>query len=315
MKRNIILKKYYYICSVCGNKSFLKIYRVSLFNVCVCCICGVVCLNPRMDERGYINYYRNQYYNNYFLKKKFRKQQEIKKISREIKIFNDLKKYITKKSKIIEIGCGNGANLMILKGKGFNSLVGIEPAIECFKNLKKIENIKFFNQSLFEFTSKFDNKEKFDCVILSHILEHFVEPDKELKTIASLIKSGSILYILVPCIYEPKNPFSQFCIPHTFYFSEVTLKTLLEKSGFLIKKCFKNFNNGEITVIAEKSKKPLVSTINDLKESEKILTHLKKNNKFYIKAKIRIKIEELIIKIFGEEIYLYVRKFLKKILS
>lgn len=308
-------KKYHYNCSVCGNNSFSKIYGVSVFNVCVCRTCGVVCLNPRMDERGYIDYYRNQYYGNYAPKIEAKKPYNKNlKNSRGVKIFNDLQKYVAIKSRIIEIGCGNGKNLITFRNKGFNNLTGLEPASDCFKKLQKFYGIRFFNQSLSEFATNFDIDRKFDCVILSHMLEHFVEPEKALRIIANIIKPEGILYILVPYLYGLKNPFSQFCIPHTFYFSDVTLKTLLRNSGFLVEKHFESPTKDEIALLAKKSSECLISVRNNPSEYKKVLLYLKGNRIVYIKMRIRRTIEELVIRMFGENIYLYIRNFLKKII-
>jgi len=307
-------KKNHYNCSVCGGNSFSKIYGVSVFNICACRICGVVCLNPRMSEEDYMDYYRSQYYRNYISKTEVKKlySKNFKNI-RGIKIFNDLKNYITIKSRIIEIGCGNGENLAMLKSKGFNNLIGLDPSLECSRELQKIYGIKFFNQSLSKFAIEFNDKEKFDCVILSHVLEHFVEPDKSLRTIANIIKPEGIIYILVPHLYGFKNPFSQFCIPHTFYFSNVTIEALLKNSGLAVERYFESPSKDEIIIFAKKTNKPLVFAINNSREYERVLVYLNRNKMIYIKAMIRRGIEEFIIKVFGEDIYLYIRNFFKNI--
>jgi SAM-dependent methyltransferase len=310
------MEKYYYNCSICGDNSFFKIYGINIFNVCVCRTCGVVCLNPRMDEGGYIDYYRNQYYGNYMPKVEVKKP-SVKNLknSRGVKIFNDLQKYVAIKSRIIEIGCGKGDNLIILKNKGFNNLIGLEPAFDYFKELQKINGIRFFNQSLSEFATEFNGKAKFDCVILSHMLEHFVEPEKALRIIANIMKPEGVLYILLPYLYGPKNPFSQFCIPHTFYFSDVTLKALLRNSGFVVEKHFESPTKDEIALLAKKSSEHLIPIRDNPSEYKKVLFYLKGNRIVYIKMRIRRTIEELVIRMFGENIYLYIRNFLKKIIN
>jgi len=287
IKRNII-----YNCSVCGENSFLKIYGVSVFNVCVCRTCGVVCLNPRMDEGGYVDYYRNQYYRNYQPKIEVKKPVRIEKTFRGVKIFNDLQKYVSPKSRIIEIGCGEGENLIVFKNKGFNDLTGLDPSSDCCKRLENF-NIECIDKPLSEFATNLDINRKFDCVILSHVLEHFVEPEKALQIIANIIKPDGILYILVPNLYGFKNPFSQFCIPHTFYFSKVSLESLLRNSSFIVEKYFEGSNEDEIALLAKKSSKPLTFIKQYPNEYKRVLSYLKRDKQVYIKMKMKRIIEEL----------------------
>lgn len=307
-------KKYHYNCSICGSNSFLKIYGVSIFPVCLCRNCGIVCLNPRMDEKEYEEYYRTQYHGNYQSKVEIKKPcGNIKENFRGAKIFNDLKQYLTPKSRIIEIGCGEGDNLIVFKSRGFNSLTGLEVDSDCCEKLEKFYSIKCINQSLLKFVANFNEKEKFDCAILSHTLEHFVEPNKAIRLIGNLIEPKGFLYIRVPNFYGFTNSFSQFCTPHTFYFSNITLEMLLKNSGFIIISYF-SAPKDEIVLLAKKSSERLIPARNDPGEYKKVLLYLKGNRIIYTKMRIRRTIEELVIRMFGENIYLYIRNFLKKAL-
>ena len=242
----ILKNKHFYACSVCGGKSFLRLYKIRhLFNICRCKDCGVICLNPRMNEEGYEEYYRNYYFGNYFPKIETRKPyEEIKESSREVQIFSHLKEYVSHKSKIVEIGCGEGKNLIVFFKQGFSHLTGLEPSPDCCRRLQNFYDIECINKSL----ANFDGEKKFDCVILSHMLEHFIEPDKALKKIRNMIKPHGIVYIRVPPLL--KNNLAQFTIPHTFYFEEKTLKMLLDKSGFMIERSFDSPEN-EIVLITK----------------------------------------------------------------
>ena len=140
-------------------------------------------MNPRMNEKGYEEYYRTKYFGEYQPKIESQKPyaDEVKD-SRAIKIFEDLKDYISVTSKVIEIGSGEGVNLIVLKEKGFTNVTGLEISPECCDKLELFYHIRCVKKSLREFGAHF-NGGGFDCVILSHTLEHFVEPKKALAII------------------------------------------------------------------------------------------------------------------------------------
>lgn len=305
-------KKHFYNCPICGSKTFLKICGINISDdVCVCRICGIVCLNPRMDEKGYEEYYRNQYFGKYQSEiETKRPYPKIEEDSRAAKIFRDLQKYVSPRSKIIEIGCGKGRNLIIFKENGFNHLTGVEPSADCCRKIEKFYGINYINKTLSEFVTELNEKEKFGCLILSHTLEHFVEPEKALKMIGNIIDTQGIIYIRIPSLsyeYRDSNPFAQFTLPHTFYFTKESLKMLLRNSGFIIERYFKA-SDGEIVFLVKKANKHLTPIKQNLDEYEKVLSYLKRNKRIYIKVKTRQAIKEFIIKIFGENMYLKLRK-------
>ena len=312
------IEKFYFECAVCEGKSFLKIYGVSVFNVCLCERCGLVCLNPRMDEKGYMGKfyqnYRQDLFGNYLAEPVSSDELQKRVIESPFprKILDDLKPYLSKSSRILEIGSGAGEVLILLKQKGFNNVAGVEPVVEDCQRLKKLYGIECYAQSFSEFASANDKKEKFDCVILSHVIEHFVEPDKALVEISNLVVESGILYIRTPDLYKFKNPFSQFCIPHTFYFSPATLETLLKKYGFNPKGYRENLIPHEMVLLAEKSSS-VPEVHYDFGERERVLTHLSKNKFRFVFFKSVRFAEEVFIKVFGEYVYLKTRMFLKNL--
>src|SRR3989344_659844 len=93
------------------------------------------------------------------------------------------------------------------------------------------------NQELFE-NAKI--KEKFDVVILNHVLEHLEQPEKVLQKIHSLLNKRGIIAINVPNagslsakIYGASW---KYVLPdeHLWQFTEKALKSLLEKNGFSV---------------------------------------------------------------------------------
>ena len=311
------IEKFYFTCAACEGESFLKIYGVSVFNVCLCERCGLVCLNPRMDEKEYMEKlyanYRKDLFGNYLANDVDPDEPYTKneiESSASQKIFNDLKNYLPQKAKILDVGCGEGDHLIFLKQNGFDNLVGLDPIPEYCQKLKNFYEISCYNQSLAEFA---DGEKKFDCVILSHVIEHFVEPNKALEAISNLMADGGILYLRTPDLYKFKNPFSQFCIPHTFYFSPATLETLLKKYGFNPKGYRETLIPHEMVLLAEKVSSVPEIHYDDPGERGKVLAYLRKNKFRFVFFKSVRFTEEVFIKVFGEYAYLKTRVFLKNL--
>jgi len=225
------MKHKYYSCSVCKSREFELIYERGVFfdkiYISICKNCGIVCQNPRMDETFFEKYYSSdEYYGHY--------QPQINESSVS--------------SHILEIGTGRGDNLITLKEKGFINLYGTEINSRCVNTLKK-KRIKCFNGNLRKFLKT--KTGLFDLIILSHVLEHFVEPDNELLDISELLKETGYLFVLVPNLTSPSNTFSQFTLPHTFYFTKTSLSNLLGICG-LSSIMSKQLISSELATLAKK---------------------------------------------------------------
>jgi SAM-dependent methyltransferase len=142
--------------------------------------------------------------------------------------------YETTKSKtfqgldILEIGCGTGYLLSLIKNLGGN-VTGIEPGEHALAAKEKygVELIRDFFPS-----PKINGK--FDLIIMSIVLEHFVDPVSLLSTIHPFLKENGKLIISVP----NEEPFLQagdlsvLFHEHYSYFTDVTLENTLNQSGF-----------------------------------------------------------------------------------
>lgn len=251
----------YYPCSVCGGVSFKKIFEAGIFYTkkiaCVCKNCGAVCLNPRMEEKGNVDYYQHWYcgyaqegstLSSRVKGNKPYGDDEIRlPTSRAVWIFNNLKDYLSKDSKIIDMGCGAGEILAVLKEHGFNNLTGVEPSRECCNRLKTYYDIDCIQGTLLTFSCS----EQYDCIVLSAVLEHLSDPRKALDKIRSILKPNGIIYLLVPDLFGYEDKFSPFWFAHTFYPSKESLRMLLNNTGFQIEKYFEG-NKDEQHLIAKK---------------------------------------------------------------
>lgn len=133
---------------------------------------------------------------------------------------------------ILDVGCANGGVLKALKELGYDNLCGIDPSPVCVENTRRL-GIEAHQGSLF-----LPFKEHaFDCVVLSHTLEHIQDVRDALAWIEKRLKPGGVVYIETPdaaryvdFIYAP---FQDFNTEHINHFSLVCLQNLMGLEGFV----------------------------------------------------------------------------------
>ena len=244
-----------YNCSACGSEDFSDVHEAGSFSskvkVAICQRCGLICINPRWDEKGYSDYYRDNYYVDTKMRKYVDDEYDIAEGGREDQIYNSIKDYIDENSSILEVGAGNGDNVIWLLNKGYYNICCIEvDQVCCNRITAHYPKVRVECKTLSDFSQA--NKKKFDIVLLSHVLEHFVWPEVALQSIYRLLNENGYLYALVPHVFAFQNPFNGFILSHTHYYSYKTLTLLLESNGFTqVTKT--GSNHDEIAVIAQKT--------------------------------------------------------------
>lgn len=107
-----------------------------------------------------------------------------------------------KESKILDIGCGNGLFLNFLLNNGYKNIQGID---NNSINIEKCVNkgLNAICMDIFKFLN--DVTEKYDCVVLLNILEHFPKEEgyKLLMLVNSILDTNGRIIITVPNMANP----------------------------------------------------------------------------------------------------------------
>lgn len=137
-----------------------------------------------------------------------------------------------KSARILDIGCANGGLLNELRKSGYVTLCGIDPSARCVANTKAL-GMNAFTGSLAQLPADLG---EFQCVILSHVLEHVRDLRKAVQALYALSSRRGIVYIEVPDATRYADflfsPFQDFNTEHINHFSLICLTKLMQLVGF-----------------------------------------------------------------------------------
>lgn len=156
------------------------------------------------------------------------------------RVANDLAYFIDKEAAVLDIGCANGGLLAILKEQGYANLTGLDQSQACVDYLNKSVGIRAIQGGIFnlEFENKGFVQEKFELVILSHVLEHICDLQLALDFIGDKLEKNAFLYVETPDAANyfryPQVPFYYFDSEHINHFDLEHLKLLFEPKGYLV---------------------------------------------------------------------------------
>ena len=231
------------ICPICDCREGKKLYGLNFakaesefipehYDIIFCPNCGFIFSDTEWTQKDYDKYYSTtqKYLYMYSDKHGAVSERDTKKYNEQI---DRIEKYISKDDNILEIGCGKGGLLMNLKKRGFNNLCGLDVS-NFQKNLLIDNNIEYISSSFFDI-HKIDKK--FDCIILSQVIEHIYDLKLLVNNIYSILNTDGIIYADVPYSSEYSThfikPFHYFDIEHINHFDINSISNLFIKCKIL----------------------------------------------------------------------------------
>ena len=206
----------------------------------LCKKCDVRYLFPQLSSKEEKLFYKKEF--EFFMNKRSGQSSGWLKAENHIKQNKEtfkrrlkyIEPYVSSFDNILEVGCSSGFMLYPFLKKG-HDCIGVEPS-GVFSDFVKKRGIKIY-ESLKKLI--YEKKKKFDLIFHFFVLEHASNPIKFLKDQLLVLKKGGKIIFEVPNVADPlhtvyKIPaFENFywSIAHHWYFSEKSLKFLLEKIG------------------------------------------------------------------------------------
>lgn len=169
-----------------------------------------------------------------------------------------IKNFFLKRKKVVEIGCGCGEYLDLMKQSGVDAY-GLEYSDDAVKKCIK-KDLKV-SKGFVENSDYRLNDAPFDAFYILNFLEHLPDPNSTLRGIYNNLAVDAVGLVEVPnfdMILRNKL-FSEFTVDHLFYFTKETLNSTLALNGFEIIECNEEWYNYIISAVVKKRGKLSIS--------------------------------------------------------
>jgi SAM-dependent methyltransferase len=231
---------------LCGSSATVSVRRGDRFGLPVgmvmCRACGLLRTSPRLADSNLPAFYEDDYHALHFgcaldpASALFRKGQG-ETVYRSLTPLLPSERELS----VIEVGCGGGtvlkefADAAAADGRQ-TSLAGCEYA-EAYVRAARAIGIDARRGGV----ASLVGLDSPHVVILSHVVEHFADPQRELTQLREIAGSATLLYVEVPGVLtidrKPEYAYRlerYFTLAHTWHFSLQTLAATLARSGFVL---------------------------------------------------------------------------------
>ena len=208
------------------------------YRIVRCAQCRLLFLNPRPDAASMSVFYRAAGYDP-FLSSRAEKT-TFARLYRFVRRFTvhrkaaRIAKGIARGGRCLDVGCATGELLAVLKRRGME-VRGVEPDEAAAEFARKTHSVTVWAGTIHDVP---EAEERFDLIVLWHVLEHVPDLRGNLARLHRLLKDGGRLAIAVP------NPLSRdariygsrwvaWDTPrHLYHFEPAVMLELLRRSGF-----------------------------------------------------------------------------------
>lgn len=138
----------------------------------------------------------------------------------------------SREARILDFGCAGGGLIRALQEQGFRNIQGVDPSPACAAQVRAGTGVPAEAGSLFAIPPGLGS---FDCVILTHVLEHIEDVVGALRNIGSLLTPTGLLHLEVPDAMRYADfivaPFQDFNTEHINHFSLKSLDNACGRMG------------------------------------------------------------------------------------
>ena len=151
----------------------------------------------------------------HFDRSKYFKEQEVTTEKYVLPFIQEIKE-INEETSVLEIGCGEGGNLMPFFAKGCKRVVGIDMSKGKIENASKFfeknignNNVEFICDDIYNLNVQ--DIGQFDIVIARDVLEHIYDQDRFMSLVKSFMKSDGKFFLGFPPWFNPFGGHQQMC--------------------------------------------------------------------------------------------------------
>lgn len=227
-------------CPVCGTpterarhvfrrdfSAAASIMPFRAYDVCACSACGLFYAGNIEESMPLADYYAmlSRYEGTSFVL-----SAPMKRVYEREAAF--IAEHIGKDARILDIGCASGGLLGELQRRGYTHLTGLELSGKNCTYIKEHYGIEAYQGGLGRLPE--DLGGAFDLIILSGVLEHLLDLQKNVKECLSLLGTHGKLYLFLPDMEQFRTHadlYQEFSAEHINFFSSASLKAFLSTVG------------------------------------------------------------------------------------
>ena len=208
-----------------------------------------------------------------------------------IKVIEAIKAVSAEEKRLLEIGCGAGDFLALLKLQNAPTLggIGIDTTESSVKKCQE-RGVEVFRGTLLEFAKDPACAQmRFDAVVAFHCLEHVPDPKGFVREMAHFLKPGGVIFLSTP--YSPTNLEILWFDPlnhpphHLSRWNEASYRALAQQLGMTIRFSMSSGNSGTLNLARTLKLKYLARYLHPLRVA--VLRALARHPFTYFKEKKR----------------------------
>lgn len=140
--------------------------------------------------------------------------------------------------RVLDIGCGQGVFLEMMRDRGFE-VCGVELGEQSSRIARKKRGLSVITGDLSSLDAE---KESFDAVLMSHLIEHVDDPVALLERVRDLLRPGGVALLSLPnyrCIERRifGANWYPWCLPvHLHHFDMHSIRRAAERAGLTVEK-------------------------------------------------------------------------------
>jgi len=206
------------------------------YNVVVCRRCGFVYANPAATQRDYDRFYCewSKYDDSATATGGGLSPYDAARLATTAA---DIARVLpSRAASILDAGCATGGLLTALREQGFTAVAGLDPSPRCAAACRDRGFEAYIGSISSTAASTPAHMPKFDCVVLSHVLEHVYDIPSFFAAARRLLTPGGYLYLETPDATRYDQylyaPFQEFNTEHINHFSARALDNTSRRFGF-----------------------------------------------------------------------------------
>jgi len=232
-------KTEYIACPLCQSSDYRNILTKFEMNIVKCKKCGLIYVNPILQELELSKRYTRSFFFNEYLPifKANSTHYDLNVIRSHFFLYLQLlTKYLTSEKRLLDVGCGAGFFIKASEEIGWE-VEGVEISTIASEYAQNIVKVKVHKGKLEELNFP---AEEFDLVVLMETIEHLTNPLNTLMEINRILKEEGILIISAPDynslsrLFLRKNWAVLSPAEHLSFFTQKTLLHILQKANFCV---------------------------------------------------------------------------------